>query len=247
VTTFVIIFSTMTQSTGKTARDLAVVLRMLLFGVFCATLLLLAPQGLAVALQDQGSDEPLFLDQSTHEELKARSEELARQVAVDSTNYELTFELAGIYYDMGSLLMAAKYYGIAVELDPTSVRALVNHGVVLNEMGKSEEALDAYNTALEIDPKNTKALCNRGLAYYAVGKYEDAVDQYRLALDIDPKSLEAHYNLGVAFADAQIYREALVQWHKVVEIDPESDAARAAKANIEVIQQLIELEKKEEK
>ena len=191
-----------------------------------------------------GKDQPLFMENPSYEELKARAEELAKKATEDSTDYSLQFELAGIYYDMGSLMMAAKHYRKAADLNPASPKALVNLGVVLNEMGRSEEAIEAYGKALEINPKDTKAICNLGLAYYGVGRHADALTQYRAALKIDPASQEAHYNLGVAFADAQIYREAMNEWNKVIELGPESDAAKAAKANIEVIQQLIELNEK---
>lgn len=233
------ILGTMTPLKGNKAGIFAAAL------MFCAVSLLFVAPVPAQTGEDPKEAKPLFLEKPSHEELKAKAEELTAQVEVDSTNYDLTFELAGVFYDMGSLMMAAKYYGKAAELDRSSVRALVNYGVVLNEMGKSEEAIRAYNEALELDPNDTKALCNRGLAYYGVGRYQEAVEQYLRALEIDENSLEAHYNLGVAFADAQIYREALAEWNKVIEIDAESDAAKAARANVEVIQQLIDLEKKE--
>jgi superkiller protein 3 len=195
----------------------------------------------------QGASEeaqPLFLDKPSYDELKEKAEDLAGRVAQDSTNYELQFELAGLYYDMGELLMSARHYEKAAELSPDSTKALVNLGVVLNEMGRSEEAIEKYERALAKNPKDTKALCNLGLAYYGTGEYAKAMRQYKTALEIAPESLEAHYNLGVAFADAQIYREAIAQWSKVIELSPESDAARAAKANIEVIRELIDLEKR---
>ncbi len=187
---------------------------------------------------------PLFLDNPDFEALREKAEDLAEKVARDSTNYELQFELAGLYYDMGVLEMSARHYEKAAELAPDSTKALVNLGVVLNEMGRSEEAIEKYERALAKNPKDTKALCNLGLAYYGTGEYAKAMEQYRTALEIEPKSLEAHYNLGVAFADAQIYREAIAQWSKVIELSPESDAARAAKANIEVIRELVDLEKR---
>jgi tetratricopeptide (TPR) repeat protein len=215
-------------------------LSLILFAVFLAAFTVVAAPGFALQEGSSQGEGPAFLQRPSHEEMKAKAEALDAQVAADSTNFELTFELAGVYYDMGSLVMAAKYYDRAAGLDPKSVRALVNYGVVLNEMGKSEEALAVYDKALDIDPKDTKALCNRGLAYYAVGRHQEAVAQYMLALEIDEKAVEAHYNLGVAFADAQIYREAIAEWNKVIEIDPDSDAAKAARANVEVIQQLID-------
>ncbi len=191
----------------------------------------------------EGND-PLFMSKPSYEELKAQAEELEEKVSADSTDYDLRFELAGIYYDMGALMMSAKHYRKAADLEPKNVEALVNLGVVLNEMGRSEEAIEAYDRALEINPDDVKAICNLGLAYYGVGKYPGAIDQYRRALELDPESIEAHYNLGVAFADAQIYREAIAEWSKVVELAPGSDAAAAAKANIDVIRQLIELKEK---
>lgn len=235
------------KSSGVSAGCLRRALPIISFGLGCVALMLLAPIVSCASPQDSTQTDPLFLSKPSYDELKVRAEELARKAAEDSTSYDVHFELAGIYYDMGSLVQSVKHYEIAAKLDQTSTKVLVNLGVVLNEMGKSEEAIEAYNKALEIDPNETKALCNRGLAYYAVGDYAGAVEQYRLALKIDPNSLEAHYNLGVAFADSEIYREAMAEWNKVVELAPDSDAARAAMANIEVIQQLIELKEQEKK
>jgi tetratricopeptide (TPR) repeat protein len=213
-------------------------------GLWAAAVLVAALAATSFASEQGDQDEPAFLSRPSHEELKAKAEKLERQVAQDSTSYDLQFELAGVYYDMGSLMMAAKRYEKAAEIDPSSTKALVNLGVVLNEMGKSNEAIETYRKALLIDPNDVKAICNMGLAYYGTGRYSKALDQYKTALKMDPKSLEAHYNLGVAFADAQIYREAIDEWNKVVEYGPDSEAAKAAKANIEVIQQLIELKGK---
>jgi tetratricopeptide (TPR) repeat protein len=208
----------------------------------CSAAVLIAALALtSFASGQEDKDEPAFMSQPSQEELRAKAEKLEKEVAQDSTSYDLQFELAGVYYDMGSLMMAAKYYKRAVDLDPASAKALVNLGVVLNEMGKSNEAVETYRKALLINPNDVKAICNMGLAYYGTGRYSEALEQYKRALEMDPKSLEAHYNLGVAFADAQIYREAISEWNKVVEYGPDSDAAKAAKANIEVIEQLIDL------
>jgi len=196
---------------------------------------------LAQAPSDTSASVPAFLSKPSRDELKRKAEVLEKKLEAEPENAGLVFELAGVYYDLGSLLEAEKYYRKAAELDSTDTKALVNLGVVLNEMGKSEEALEVYEKALSMRPDDTKALCNKGLALYALGRYQEAVNQYKRALEVDPGCVEAHYNLGVAFADAQIYREAIAEWKRVVELAPDSEAARAAKANMDVIREHIDL------
>jgi tetratricopeptide (TPR) repeat protein len=65
------------------------------------------------------------------------------------------------------------------------------------------------------------------------------MNEFRKAIEVNPKSYEAHYQIGVAFADAGIYREAIRVWEHVIELAPDSDAAKAAKENIGVVQSIL--------
>jgi len=193
--------------------------------------------GVPAAEDEQpGSPQP-----GARDEMRARVDSLRALADQDSTNFDLRFELANSYYDLGVLPSAVIHFRKAVELDPTSLKAWVNLGVAQNEMGLSEDALESYDKALAIDPTDNKALCNKGLAYYGLRKHFEAVNLYRKALELYPDSVEAHYNLGVAFADAQMYREAIVEWTEVVKVAPGTDAAEAATANIDVIREMVRL------
>jgi superkiller protein 3 len=187
--------------------------------------------------EQPGSPQP-----GARDEMRARVDSLKALADQDSTDFDLRFELANCYYDLGALPSAVIHYRKAVELDPTSLKAWVNLGVAQNEMGLSEDAIESYDKALAIDPTDNKALCNKGLAYYGLGKYYEAVNLYRKALELYPHSVEAHYNLGVAFADAQMYREAINEWTEVLKVAPGTEAAEAASANIDVIREMIRLQ-----
>jgi cytochrome c-type biogenesis protein CcmH/NrfG len=67
-----------------------------------------------------------------------------------------------------------------------------------------------------------------------------------MALELDPESVEAHYNMGVAFADAQMYQEAVSEWTQVAKIAPDTEAARAAIANINVVLEMVRLQRIEQ-
>ena len=191
------------------------------------------------AAEDEQSRAPGPVDRG---EMRVRVDSLRALADQDSLNFDLRFELANSYYDLGVLPSAVLQYRKAVALDSTSLKAWVNLGVAQNEMGLSEDALESYDRALAIDPTDNKALCNKGLAYYGLRKYFEAVNLYRKALELYPESVEAHYNLGVAFADAQMYREAINEWTQVARIAPGTEAARAATANVDVIREMVRLQ-----
>ena len=112
--------------------------------VFFAALLAVATAcvapGFALQAGEGQEEEPAFLQRPSHEEMKAKAEALEAQVAADSTDYELTFELAGVYYDMGSLLMAAKYYEKAAQLDPITPLPMMPTDLTLSVQAGSSMA-----------------------------------------------------------------------------------------------------------
>lgn len=165
--------------------------------------------------------------------LEAQADERSK----DPTYY---FELGNVHADLSQREAAIAAYESALALDGEYVEALVNLGAIKNEMGKADEAIDLLTRASELRPDESKVWVNLGNAYYSKSEYYPAMEQYREALKVNEKSPEAHYQIAVAYADAGIYREAIREWQKVVDFAPETDAAKSAKENIEVVEQILQ-------
>ncbi len=167
--------------------------------------------------------------------LKAKIGRLENQVAADTTNYRLQYQLGNAYYDAESLDLARQHFEAAVRHNPKYVEALVNLGNVLVDQNQADKAVPYFEKALSINPEDCKARSNLGNAYYAQSRFPDAMFEYKRAVSIDPKCYSALYNIGVAFADAGLFREAVNYWKQVIQIAPGTDAARNAEENTKIL------------
>lgn len=131
-----------------------------------------------------------------------------------------------------------------LERDPENVKALVHHGLVLEDLGRDSEALIAYQKASDLAPKDPLPLINLGsLLYFKYRKTYEAKQALTKALELEPKNADAHFNLGVLFADANLFHEAAVEWNQVIEDDPDGPASKLAKENLDRIQPILDLER----
>jgi len=108
----------------------------------------------------------------------------------------------------GRLEEAEELYRELVEEDPTSVRALNNLGVLLDEMGDPEGAVVHLRMARRIDPQSPEVLGNLGAALGTLGRYGEAEHELRLAFRTDPTNLEIRTNLGILLFRRGLYDQA---------------------------------------
>jgi len=111
----------------------------------------------------------------------------------------------------GRLEEAEELYRELVEENPTSVRALNNLGILLDEMGDPEEAVAQLRAAQRIEPKNQEILGNLGAALGALGRYAEAEEELRTAFRMDPTNLEIRANLGILLFRRGLYEQAVVE------------------------------------
>lgn len=74
------------------------------------------------------------------------------------------------YLELGSeSIVAGDYnqalinFNKAIEIDPESVEAYINRGLVLGIMGDYSSALQDFNKSIDIDPDNAEAYKSRGI------------------------------------------------------------------------------------
>ncbi len=94
---------------------------------------------------------------------------------------------------------AITWYKQAIALDPDSVDANYNLGVVYGNKGMYEESIAAYNRVIAINPRHAQAHNNLGSAYEKKGMADKAHFEYEKAAAADPYLAPALYNLGKSY------------------------------------------------
>lgn len=170
--------------------------------------------------------------------------ELAEALALYAaapTDPEATFRLGLARQAAGEPDSAKVVFERLLTQDPDNVKALVHHGLVLEELNQHAQAETEYRRAIELKPDDPLPYINLGsLLYFHSKKTYEAKVAFSKALELDPNSADARFNLGVLFADANLYREAEVEWKKVLELKKEGPAATLARENLERIRPLLQ-------
>jgi tetratricopeptide (TPR) repeat protein len=153
---------------------------------------------------------------------------------------EAWFQLGLAWQASGKPDSAAAAFEHVLASDAENVKALVHHGLVLEDLGKHAQAEAEYRRAIEIAPNDPLPYINLGsLLYFQQKKTYEAKSALAKALELDPNNADAHFNLGVLFADANLYHEAKVEWEKVIEIGGDGPAVNLARENLERIRGVV--------
>ena len=99
-------------------------------------------------------------------------------------------------YENNDLVQAGKHYRDAMELDPTSLEANYNLGVVLADFGQMNEAAGQFRKSLELNPNYAPAWNFLGVCDAAELRFDDAETNYRRAIELQFQFPLAHFNLG---------------------------------------------------
>ena len=79
----------------------------------------------------------------------------------------------------------------ATTIDPSSFKAQLNLGVLLQMTRRSHEAAVVYRKALALQPQNVNANLNMGLVSQEIGDQQAAYAAFDAASTIDPNHFEA--------------------------------------------------------
>jgi tetratricopeptide (TPR) repeat protein len=94
---------------------------------------------------------------------------------------------------------AEKEFKLALELNPSSVRAHTSYADFLNAMGRSHEAIECARQGLEVDPLSLPATINLAWQFYFARRYDEAIAQAKKVAEIEPSFFPAHVCLGLAY------------------------------------------------
>lgn len=89
--------------------------------------------------------------------------------------------------ELGKFELAKKEYNLALKVNPNSMTAKRNLGIVLVKLGTFKEALDALKVVLPTYQKDAEVYYFLGEAYRGLSLYADALNAYTLGQNISPK------------------------------------------------------------
>lgn len=105
----------------------------------------------AVSLEDAHKDAAAI------EKYNEAIETYKKVIDVNYKNVESYMGIAFIYYQMDSVELAYKYYGLAAKIEPAYAGAYFSKGLCAEDLGRKKEAIELYQTCLNIDPKFARA------------------------------------------------------------------------------------------
>lgn len=117
-------------------------------------------------------------------------------------------------------------YDHAIRVNPQSVHARMNLGLVLLDEGRLEAAGGLLAEAARLAPTYPKARYNLALARHAQEMPAEAEAEYRAAVRLDPGHADAHNNLGILLCQQGRFDEGIAQFRKAIRLRPGFVAAR---------------------
>jgi len=196
----------------------------------------------ALAWEDEGGGDAArhcaavaLIELGYYGEAATRLERLVQ--GIDARNAHLRVSLlaqAGqAWWLEGELQRAYAVQTAALELAPRNPDILIDRGATLASARNYWEAIDDFNLALEIDARRADALVYRASAYRYVDALELARADVERALQLEPSHPEGLLERGMLRRLAGDENGARQDWVRVTSEYPESEAAAAARVNLE--------------
>ena len=113
-----------------------------------------------------------------------------------SADFQIEMQQGNACYERNDLNLAGEHYRQALALQPNSLEANYNLGVVLADSGQYEEAASQFRRTLELNPQSAAAWNFLGVCHAASQRYTEAEFHYRRAIELQYQFPDAHFNLG---------------------------------------------------
>ena len=128
-----------------------------------------------------------FYTQQPLESLLAPAEASARRsLDLDPQLADGYLAMAGVYRLRWKWADALRAFGVALQLDPRNVPALLNYSQLLYAAGNAEASLEQAQRAAELDPNSALALLGEARALTLFGRHQEGKALIERALELDP-------------------------------------------------------------
>lgn len=172
-----------------------------------------------------------------YSEAATRLEELAPLNADESVRAGLLSQAGQAWLLAGELTRALNAQTAALDAMPVKNRQhaniLVDRAATYADAGQYADAILDLDAALAIDRQNADALAFRAAARRHLNDIDLALVDAEQAVAVDPHNVVALLERGLIYRTKQRADDARQDWLRILQIAPDSDAAAAARANIE--------------
>lgn len=160
----------------------------------------------------------------------------SRDTATAISSFQTAIEVDPDHYDSYIILgkiwlyenpeFAESYFNRAIEIQPQSIEALYNIGVLYQNQERYLETYPIYNKIIEIDSSAYFAYYNKGyVLLVSDSSYTESIEEFQNSLRFYPYYHQAYYNIGLCYENLGDMVAAEENFRKSLEIDPQFDLA----------------------
>lgn len=181
--------------------------------------------------QDKGTPQERSLTPKELAEVIKEQYDLQKKKAPESNKFKFMDNTASVdadsiinmgnqLYLIGDYKSAIQLYSVAIDLQPTNVKAYYNRSLAHIFLDKFKLAKDDLDKAIALNPKHPAANYNRGWIGIKYGHFKKAIEYFNVAIDNNPTHPFAHYYRGRAKAGLSKWNDALVDLEQSTKLNP---------------------------
>ena len=152
---------------------------------------------------------------------------LARQLVLQGEDYRTNERRGG-----GRPELAAFWFGLASQVDPSYDRPEVELGAVLYYASRYAEAAEHFRTALARDPQNGSTWHQLGQAEEAAGRVPEAAAAFEQGVRVAPSRAGLHASLGRMYLRLGRCEAADRELGAALRLEPDNAVAQAEQARL---------------
>ena len=175
----------------------------------------------------------------------------AYQAALEEkpTDTVTRYNKAAMHFRRREMLPAEEEYRKVLDQSPKDLQAAGNLAAIYILQNRLKEAERLNRWVVKQGPEDEDTLenayFNLGIIYDRQSKLEKALNMYKLALQVAPWDAAAYVNAAVILERLDRKNEALTYWKKYSRLFPASKRKGEIKRRIRILEQLVDIEKKE--
>lgn len=172
-----------------------------------------------------------------YDEGAARFEQLSAEAERPDLRAALLDQAAGARLLQGSPEKALALMDAAIAIAPTDAGLRIDKATALADLGRYGEAVGELDRAVALAPSSADAYALRASALRRIDKTDAAAADLERALALAPHHPEALLERGILRAFRGDRSGARADWETLVAAAPKTDAADAARANLDAMAQ----------
>lgn len=114
---------------------------------------------------------------------------------------------------------AIEYYNMAISINGSHIKALLNRGIAYYNSGLNDRALTDINRSIEIDDQLAKAFYFQGVIYSEAKEYEKAIESFNKSIALDPEQALALNARGIALVKKGFFVRAIDDYNDALSKD----------------------------